>query len=246
MAEPVTRKAASARPVVASRENLLPPLRVIYYRKMKRQRCYPVRVAWRQSERGAAGKEITLRLVMGGALVAPAEHKLTPTDPDDKVTFHVTPLAKGWLGDSHIEIFHQDRKVQDMSLPARSATQTMSWWLLLLALIVPWLLIEFGKYGPLQDPGLTPGQTLDKLIADNVPAMPRVVKEQMPRVDDWLRDLRRDIADDYDDLVDLCRKEPIPFYVGWLLLGLAFVSCLYHADKKSRRMGQPIAIPPAA
>jgi len=120
---------------------------------MSLQRVYGVTVGWpkrKDARRAPPGAPpVTLRLLMAGAQVVPTEHTLDPNDPDAKATFYVTPLAKGWLRNERLEILVGGRKVQDMPLPAKVGGQGLTWTLLLLAVLVPWLLLTYGKYSPL-------------------------------------------------------------------------------------------------
>src|SRR5689334_7664682 len=84
----------------------LGPVQVRYYKKMKLQRVYPVVVRWgRRDRRAPAGTPpITLRLLMGGAQVVPAEQQISANDPDATATFYVTPVATGSLRNEKLEV----------------------------------------------------------------------------------------------------------------------------------------------
>jgi hypothetical protein len=245
MAGSATRK-APARGSMAARENFLPPLRVTYYRRMKRQRVYPVHVCWKEAERGVPGKEVTLRLIVAGAQVAPIEQNLKPTDPEDAVTFYVTPVAKGRLGNPHLEVIYQGRKVQELPLPSRVVSQGWSWIFLGLAFLLPWLLLHVCKYSPLQEGTHTPGETLEKLVADNVPGVPTLVRDNLPDAETWLKNLRGQIGETYDSLCDVCQREPIAFYVGVGFMALALLGSWWNSTGKKRLQGKPIPIPATA
>src|SRR5262249_19492101 len=83
-----------------------PRIRVRYYKRMRPNKAYPVHVTWRTpaSGRSASSDPVTVRLVMGGAQVVPAEQPLDLADPDAHATFYVTPLAKGWLRGERLEV----------------------------------------------------------------------------------------------------------------------------------------------
>src|SRR6516225_1659953 len=69
-------------------------LRVSYYATMKPQRVYPLVVEVSRgpgSSDGPTGATVTLRPVVPGALVAPAELPLEVSRPGARATFHVTP-----------------------------------------------------------------------------------------------------------------------------------------------------------
>jgi hypothetical protein len=120
---------------------------VRYYKKMKMQRVYPVVVTWGKRER-RSGSPVTLRLLMAGAQVVPAEQSLSTNDPDAEATFYVTPLAKGGLRNEKLEILVGDRKVQEVPLPARVVSQSFTKKLLWLAILLPAFLLLFCKYLP--------------------------------------------------------------------------------------------------
>src|SRR5881396_2891305 len=84
----------------------------------------------RDSARGAgATAPVTVRLVMAGAQVVPAEQTLDPGDPGDKATFYVTPLAHGGLRGERIEVVQNGRKVQELRIPCKVTSQkgTLVW-----------------------------------------------------------------------------------------------------------------------
>jgi hypothetical protein len=131
----------------------LGPLQVRYFRRMRPQRVYGVTVGWpRRDERRAppGTPPVMLRLLMAGAQVVPAELPLDPANPDAKATFYVTPIARGWLRNERLEVLVGGRKVQEVPLPSKVGGQGLTWTFLLLALLVPWFLLSYGKYSPLQ------------------------------------------------------------------------------------------------
>jgi hypothetical protein len=126
-------------------------LQVRYYRRMRLQRVYAVVASWADAEGKRPGAApVTLRLLMAGAQIVPAEHTLDPSDPDATATFYVTPLAKGWLRNERLEVLVGDRKVQEMPLPAKVTSQGLTLTLLLLAFLLPWFMLSYGKYTPLE------------------------------------------------------------------------------------------------
>ena len=192
MAESAKGKSTSSRPAARDpgrADNTIAPLQVRYYRRMSPQRVYGVSVSWpknKEERRAPAGTPpLTIRLLMAGAQVVPAEHTLDPNDPGAKATFYVTPIAKGWLRNERLEIVVGGRKVQEMPLPAKVGGQGMTIALLILALLIPWFLLSYGRYSPLaltkadveeseyfrRDPaqgGLTPFEKTNILKADDV------------------------------------------------------------------------------
>src|SRR5439155_16927469 len=98
----------------------LPALRVRYYRRMRQGRVYPVQVGWKGSRKGGDGSGPVMgRLLMAGAQVVPAEQPLDPGEPSTKVTFYVTPLAKGPLGAGRAEVIQNGRKICEVRIPAK-------------------------------------------------------------------------------------------------------------------------------
>jgi hypothetical protein len=114
-------------------------VQVRYYRRMRPNRVYPVVVSWRESGRGPG--PVVVRLLMAGAQVVPAEQTLDPANPDDRATFYVTPLARGWLRGERLEVLQNGRKVQEIRLPCKVTTQWLTWVLLLLTIVVGWWVV---------------------------------------------------------------------------------------------------------
>jgi hypothetical protein len=126
----------------------LAPVQVSFYRRMKFQRVYPVVVRWKKGAVPAAGKKVGLRLLLAGAQVLPTEQPLDAGKSNDQVTFYVTPLAKGWLRAQRLEILLDGRKVQEVPLASKVVTQRLTWFLLLMALLVPWLIHAHIRNSP--------------------------------------------------------------------------------------------------
>jgi hypothetical protein len=134
----------------------LPPLAVRYYRRMHLQHVYAVAVSWdnRKGRKPPAGAPpVLLRLLMAGAQVVPSEQPLDPTQRDARVTFYVTPLAKGWLRNERLEVLLDGRKVQELPLSCHVTSQKMTWFLLVMSILVPWFLLTYIK-GPLVEMAL--------------------------------------------------------------------------------------------
>jgi hypothetical protein len=129
-------------------------LAVDYYGAMKPRRVYPLVV---QVPRGkgavpadtATGVMVTLRPVVPGALVAPAELPLEISRPGARATFHVTPLARGRLPAARVGIFRDGRQVHEVRTPMKVRSQRLAWAILLLALVLPALLLYWTRYAPL-------------------------------------------------------------------------------------------------
>lgn len=146
MAETMTKGKSRGATGAGGRE--LPALRVRYWRRMKLQRVYSAEVSWSKSERPPRG-EVTVRLIVPGAQVLPSEHTLDSAKADDKALFYVTPLAKGRLPEPRLEILTGERKVQEIPLPTKVVSQRLSWLLLALTFIVPYLFLHYVTYSPL-------------------------------------------------------------------------------------------------
>lgn len=230
----------------------LPPLRVRYYRRMRLGRAYPIHICWEQGERGVAGKEITLRLNMAGVFVTPAEQTMKPTDPDDEVTFYATPLAKGKLQGSQLDVWYQGAKVQEMPLPCRVTTQFASWMFLLLTILVPSLLLYFCKYHPYRVGTMSPELSMEKLLFENLPDKALMndtlpgYEEWVDTVDDWLAYCVKGVAHFYGQLVLFCQQYPLAWMTKVVLFLLTLYSFWSHRAKRKRRLGEPIFVPSAA
>jgi hypothetical protein len=123
-----------------------PSLSVRYWKKMRLHKVYPVTVSG--SGRGDS-EPVVVRVVMAGAQVVPAELPLDPSDPSDKATFYVTPIAQGGLRGERVEVLQGGRKVQEIRIPAKVSSQrgTLVW--LFLAFFIPWLILHYFVYSPI-------------------------------------------------------------------------------------------------
>src|SRR5262245_23449650 len=104
--QPARREGPPAKPAQTQ-------LRVRYYRRMNVQRVYPLTVEVPAVRTGQAPPpvvdSVVVRPIIPGALVVPVEQKLDPNRPGASVKFHVTPIARGDLPDSRIEVHHPGR-----------------------------------------------------------------------------------------------------------------------------------------
>jgi hypothetical protein len=218
-------------------EQVLPPLRVRYWRRMSRQRVYRVSVSWQKSSRYRPPRDaepVTVRLVMAGAQVVPSEQTLDPTDPDAKVTFYVTPLARGWLRAERIEVLVGGRKVQEIALPSKVVGQKTTWILFFLSFIIPWFMYQYLVVSPIQD------------VRENMPAVPAVVADNFPFVVDASDASQKLIAENYERLIVLTKAYQLPAYTLFVLLLLTIISWFTHRNKCKRRIGQPVPLPRGA
>ncbi len=243
----------------------LPPLKVTYYLRMKRQRVYAVTASWYHPEKRrpppGAGP-VVLRLLMAGAQVVPSEQSLDPAKPDAKATFYVTPLARGWLRHECLEVLVGGRKVQEIPLAAKVTSQKMTLALFLLAIVLPWVLLAFFKYSTLQEDkqtlmkealqarlvdqvkilDRTGGTVLENAIADNVPPLPAVVKDNVPVVQDGLDKSSEFIGNLYDRLCAWTKNHYLAYYTCISLLFLTVVSGWVHREKRKHRYGKPVPL----
>lgn len=257
--------APPARAGTRAQSNTLSPLRITYYRRMHRQRVYPVTIGWNSKDRPPAGaKPVKLRLLMAGTQIVPSEQILDPAKTDAVANFYVTPLARGNLYGERLEVLIDDRKVQEVPLSCKVTSQRMTLVLLALAFVIPALMLHYGKYSYLMPEGQdaqkrrgaaaremediahdTPGLLLQKRLQANLPETPDVIKENVPQVAKVLEeDIPGKIGDVYD-LLWMHRDEPIPLYVGLGLLLLAVLCGFMRRAKRKRRIGPPIPLPAA-
>jgi hypothetical protein len=123
-----------------------PALSVRYWQRMRPHKVYPVVVS---TTGGGPSSPATVRLVMAGAQVVPAEQPLDAANPREELTFYVTPLAKGNLRAECIEVVQGGAKIQELPIPCQVCTQKPALVLLLCALLIPWLMLHFLVYAPI-------------------------------------------------------------------------------------------------
>lgn len=148
---PLIRGRSASQRSAGSSAGALPALRVRYYKRMRQNKVYPVVVGWKSRKGGGDSTPTQVRLIMAGAQVVPSEHTLDPSDPDAKVTFYVTPLAKGWLRGERAEVLQNGRKVGELRLPAKVNSQRLTLLLLVLTFLLPWLLNQFFTHRLVED-----------------------------------------------------------------------------------------------
>ena len=249
--------ASKGKPSAVSRdeeraETALPALRVRYFRQMKPQRVYTVEVAWQKSAKPARG-EITVRLIVAGAQVLPSEQAMDAAQPTVRAVFYVTPLAKGWLRNQKLEVLSHGRKVQEIPMASKVASQRFTWFLLLCTFLVPWFLTEFVKMSPMAETTRRKDDRIvfryvdkevESYIKDNVPAMPPELKGTV--VETWLLEGRSAVAKGYQKLVEVSRVVPIAFYTGAVLLALTLISAYLHKAKRRQAVSKPLQVAAAS
>jgi len=161
MNEPKKAATPSAKEVhPAIRESLQPEriqyqLLVRFFRRMHRQRVYPLLVTLQRLNPGRglreAANQVRIRALVPGADVTPAEFTLDPAKPGSQASFYVTPLAKGNLGSASVQLFSGEQLVQEVRLPMKSVSQRLTWVLAVLTLLLPACLL-YAKYNPIRVP----------------------------------------------------------------------------------------------
>lgn len=235
-------------------------LKVRYYCIMRPNRVQPLVVEVREDRENPPSKTsnpIVIRPVIGGALVAPAEQTLDVSRPGEQAVFQVTPLARGRLRDARVDVLQQGRRVGQIGLRTKSASQRRTWILLLLAFLIPWLILMYthqhyyqlratGRDLGLQErPDLvrSPGDVLERRINNwttvHVPKIPYLhdgVLYPTAKVLNPVYDWACKLADDH-----------LYFWVFLALLGLTVVSWIGRIRwRPSRYRTVQLAAVPAA
>jgi hypothetical protein len=242
----------------AANDRTAPRLRVRYYRRMRINRVYPVKVSWATAARGATAGPVTVRLVMAGAQVVPLEQTLDPSRSDAKVTFHVTPIAKGWLGSERVEVVTEGRKVDEVRLPAKVTSQRFTWLLLFLTFFIPFWVVPlftappesftqpmFGNPIRKSDPDRMPGFAITQNIRNWAPTVPDVVEENFPDAAEALYDFPGYLGKSYNNVYWAHQQTPLPLgYYSFLgLLVLTLLSFWWHnTARKTRKSGALTAL----
>jgi hypothetical protein len=208
--------------------------------------------------------QLTVRPLIPGAQVTPAELPLDPRTPAAKATFYVTPVARGRLGEARVQLVSQGRSVQEVPLKMRSVTQRLTWVLAALTVLVPILLVNLTKFNPLTgtiphkvatqgDPGRqpqppevtvriagSPGDVLEYRIKDSIPEIPDLpLVGHVPLVENvaW------GCGTLYQVVCDMSANGDHPsFYVGVVLLGLTLASWFTHTGSRARSRGKPFVL----
>jgi hypothetical protein len=156
-------------------------LEVEYYRRMKPQRVYTLKVrAEKAPSLGGSNVPppegaIVYRPIIPGAIVTPTEHAVSLSNPGETVTFFITPIAFGELPESRIEYSLPGQPGHRLMLPMRGVSHAWTARLLFLLLVLPAILFVVRGARtwatPPEDPkgigGLT--ERLRMWIPDGVP-----------------------------------------------------------------------------
>jgi hypothetical protein len=242
--EPMTRRTKMQN--TSGRADVLLPIQVRYYKRMRRGHTYPVQVSWTNSERGVAAKPVKLRLEVAGAIVVPAEQTLRPVDPEDAITFFVTPLGRGKLRHHVLEVHYDNAKIFELPLRARVSSQRLTIFLLVMTFLAPWLLTNYCKT-PIERDNLGPKDSLIALIKDCLPDLTEV-NEALPAwlpLKDWVDAGTQHIGTGYAKLCDWCNQYPIASYTALGFFGLTLISAYWHKPKRRWRTSEPIELPAA-
>lgn len=136
-----------------------------YYTVMKPQRTYPLSVTVPPGTPLApdlpTSEPVMVRPIIPGALVVPSQQALDLACPGARVQFQVTPVARGRLSGSHIEILRDGHVVQELPLGMRARTQGPTLFLFLLTLILPPLVMHYTGNSGVPE-GLVRGKRLKK------------------------------------------------------------------------------------
>lgn len=234
-------------------------IRVRYYRRMKFQRVYALvaEATPADGKTSAAGAPLVVRPIIPGAMVSPLEHTVAAKSANSKATFYVTPLALGQLKNARLEVGHQGALLQEIPLPTKVVRQRATWFLALLTVLVPALLIYFTQYLDFSRGGP---------FRQDLPPSLKAVKKTQP---DPMRGpielgLQRNIPDKLSlqfTEVEIAEYKPpialgaqdgyefvqgmqgLPVYAFVALLFLTLVSWVMHRAVRGSRKGKPLLLP---
>jgi hypothetical protein len=228
---------------------------------MRPNRVYPFTVSWKGGGRGS-GEPVVVRLLIGGAQVVPVEHTLDPAKPDDRATFYVTPLAKGWLRGERLEVVQDGRKVQELRLPCKVTTQRLTWVLLLLTIVVAWWIApaiaepikeypdpttqqELEGIKPLP---LNPAKSMEKRLSRYLPHVLPAFRQYLPK------DIGNNVARSLESVPEYIGSFYMVIYNyqyvdGWpiaegliaVMILLTLFSWFIHLERRKSRVGKPVA-----
>ena len=128
------------------------PLRFSYYSVMRPQEVFPLTVQVREGAAAvlANAGSLTIKPSIPGALVEPREQVLDASKPNNSVTFQVAPVAKGKLPNASVQVLQQNQVLQSFGLGMKTKTQRLTWLLVLLTLVLPYLVTYVTRDHPLK------------------------------------------------------------------------------------------------
>ncbi len=158
MSDPKKAVAAPAKPMnPLLRESLQPDKTqyralVRFYGRMRRNRVYPLIVSLQKYSPGRGdgdtGGPVTVRPLVPGGEVTPAEQELDPTNSNAQATFYVVPVAKGKLGGARVQLLNKGSVVQEVRTPIRSVSQRQTLLFAILAIFLPFVIVDYLKFNP--------------------------------------------------------------------------------------------------
>ena len=130
---------------------------VTFYRRMLPKRLYPLTVRLSPGAASAheadefeaeqeTGPKVTIEPVIPGSMVTPPRVEVR-ADSNEPVRFWVLPLCRGRLRDARVTFRTSRGETSDIPLSMRVGSRRFAWFLLLLAIVVP-LLILWQKSDP--------------------------------------------------------------------------------------------------
>lgn len=218
--------------------------RVRFYRRMKRRRVYHM-VVELTSAAGTLGNAATIDAVIArplipGALVVPAEQEISPRASNNRISFGVTPLAVGGLGDARLQLVHKGKVLDEIRTPMRGTSQRRTLVLALLTLLAFAYLVRL--IGPL--PNYSTGRW-----AENLLTFENIVMD-FPSYNDYLPAgspfVQANVAQQAQAAYNFIYDMPnLNFYVTIVLLVLTLLSALWNRPSwlRKRRSGKAIVLP---
>jgi hypothetical protein len=196
---------------------------------------------------------------MAGAQVVPAEQTLEPGG-DGRVTFNVTPIARGWLRGERLEVLQGGRKVQEIRLPCKATTQRLTWLLLFLTIFTAWWVVpiftdeakvaktpterQIIEGDPVQYE--LPATGITKRVKSYLPRLLPAAEKHLPKdvTDSLTTDIPEKIGASIYVLYSFETNDNIPIaeaILGVLIL-LTLLSWYLHLERRKRRVGKALPV----
>ena len=178
-------KPVNSRPEAAPATGGSSQITVRFYHRMNPQKVYHLVVEGPKKGivTGLSGKAepLSVRPILAGTQILPAEGALDLTRDRASVVFAVTCLASGWLPNARVELLHQGQVVQEILLPIKGTTQAFTRKLALLTLLLPGLMLLARYFPPAitYTPGPKP-EALAQPANDGEPARPGRLPAMQP------------------------------------------------------------------